>query len=120
MNTGMQDVFNLSWKLALASRGLSMPEPLLSTYSEERSPVAKRVLEATGRVTEMAVLRGGVKQSIRNALACWVLGFSPVKHKMADALTELSVGYSGSSLNEKSRQAPSALAGRSRTRSRHR
>ena len=106
MNTGMQDVFNLAWKLALVSRGLSASEPLLSSYSEERSPVAKRVLEATGRATAMAVLRGGVKQSIRDTVAHWFLGLPPVKHAVATALTELSVGYSASWLNEKSTEAP--------------
>ena len=33
MNTGMQDAFNLAWKLALVCRGLANPEPLLSSYS---------------------------------------------------------------------------------------
>jgi len=106
MNTGMQDVFNLCWKLALASRGLCSAEPLLSSYSVERSAVAKLVLEATGRATAMAVLQGGVKQAIRNHVASWLLGMAPVRHVMADALTELSIGYSESPLNETSIHAP--------------
>jgi 2-polyprenyl-6-methoxyphenol hydroxylase-like FAD-dependent oxidoreductase len=48
MNTGMHDAFNLAWKLALVSRGLCAAEPLLTSYSSERSAVAKLVLEATG------------------------------------------------------------------------
>jgi 2-polyprenyl-6-methoxyphenol hydroxylase-like FAD-dependent oxidoreductase len=48
MNTGMQDACNLAWKLALVSRGICAPEPLLSSYSTERSAIAKLVLEATG------------------------------------------------------------------------
>lgn len=106
MNMGMQDVFNLSWKLALVSRGLCAPEPLLSSYSEERSAVAKLVLEATGKATAIAVLQGGVRQTIRNHVASWLLGMAPIRHAMADALTELSVGYSSSPLNETSTQAP--------------
>ena len=58
MNTGMQDAFNLAWKLALASRGLCAAEPLLASYSLERSAVAKMVLEQTGRTTTMALMRG--------------------------------------------------------------
>ncbi|WP_328830513.1 FAD-dependent monooxygenase [Streptomyces sp. NBC_00252] len=39
MNTGIQDAYNLGWKLALATAGLAGPG-LLDTYEEERLPVA--------------------------------------------------------------------------------
>jgi 2-polyprenyl-6-methoxyphenol hydroxylase-like FAD-dependent oxidoreductase len=99
MNTGMQDAFNLTWKLALVARGLCQPEPLLSSYSAERSPVAKLLLEFTGKATEASLLRGGIKQSIRNHVASLVLGFSPVTHTMSNVLSEITVGYSDSPLN---------------------
>ncbi len=99
MNTGMHDACNLAWKLALVARGLCRPEPLLSSYSTERSAIAKLVLEATGKATAMAVLRGGGKQSIRNHVASLVLGFAPVKHTVANVLSEIAVGYSTSPLN---------------------
>jgi 2-polyprenyl-6-methoxyphenol hydroxylase-like FAD-dependent oxidoreductase len=54
MNTGMQDAFNLAWKLSLATRGLCAAGPLLASYSPERSAVAKMVLEQTGRTTAIA------------------------------------------------------------------
>ena len=44
MNTGMQDAFNLAWKLALVERGQAQAEALLATYSLERSKVAEQVL----------------------------------------------------------------------------
>jgi 2-polyprenyl-6-methoxyphenol hydroxylase-like FAD-dependent oxidoreductase len=99
MNTGMQDAFNLTWKLALVARGICPPEPLLSSYSAERSPIAKLLLEFTGKATQAAVLKGGVKQYIRNHVASLVLGFSPVTHTMANLLSEISIGYSDSPLN---------------------
>jgi 2-polyprenyl-6-methoxyphenol hydroxylase-like FAD-dependent oxidoreductase len=99
MNTGMQDACNLAWKLALVSRGICAPEPLLSSYSAERSAIAKLVLEATGRATTMAVMKGGIKQSIRNHIASLVLGFAPVTRTMANVLSEMMVGYSDSPLN---------------------
>ena len=40
MNTGMQDAFNLAWKLAAVAHGLSR-EVLLESYSVERSEVLK-------------------------------------------------------------------------------
>jgi 2-polyprenyl-6-methoxyphenol hydroxylase-like FAD-dependent oxidoreductase len=105
MNTGMQDACNLAWKLALVSRGLCQPEPLLGSYSAERSSIAKLVLEATGKATSMAVLRGGIKQSIRDHVASLVLGFAPVKHVMANVLSEVAVGYSNSPLNAPTKHA---------------
>ncbi len=43
-NTCIQDSFNLAWKLALVMRGKAGPG-LLETYSEERQPIGKRVVE---------------------------------------------------------------------------
>ncbi len=99
MNTGMQDAFNLAWKLSLVSRGICAPEPLLESYSTERSAVAKLVLEATGRATNFAVLKGEGKQWLRNHIAEVVLGLAPVRHMAANLLSEISVGYSDSPLN---------------------
>jgi 2-polyprenyl-6-methoxyphenol hydroxylase-like FAD-dependent oxidoreductase len=101
MNTGMQDAVNLAWKLALVSRGIAAPE-LVSSYSAERSAIAKLVLEATGKATSMAMLKGGIKQSIRNHIASLVFGFAPAQHMMANVLSELSVGYPESPLNAQS------------------
>ncbi|MBV9248835.1 MAG: FAD-dependent monooxygenase, partial [Acetobacteraceae bacterium] len=99
MNTGMHDAFNLAWKLALVSRGLCAAEPLLGSYSAERSAVAKLVLEATGRATTMAVLKGEAKQWMRNHIAAVLLGLAPVRHTMANLLSEIAVGYPQSPLN---------------------
>ena len=44
LNTGLQDVQNLAWKLALVTGGLSSDE-LLDTYEAERRPVATDIME---------------------------------------------------------------------------
>lgn len=105
MNTGMQDAFNLSWKLALVSRGICPSEPLLSSYSIERSHIAKLLLEFTGKATAASIMQGSVKQYIRNHVASLVLGFSPVTHTMANVLSEITVGYSDSPLNAQTQHA---------------
>ncbi len=46
MNTGIQDAWNLAWKLALVLQG-HCPSTLLDTYEAERRPVAAQVLERT-------------------------------------------------------------------------
>lgn len=50
MNTGLQDAFNLGWKLALAWHGVGGPA-LLDSYEAERRPVALRIV-ATGDAFE--------------------------------------------------------------------
>ncbi|HST82688.1 MAG TPA: FAD-dependent monooxygenase [Kineosporiaceae bacterium] len=46
LNLGLQDAFNLGWKLAATIRGTA-PSGLLDTYHDERHPVAARVLANT-------------------------------------------------------------------------
>lgn len=47
-NTSVQDSYNLAWKLAAVLRGEADPR-LLESYSEERAPVAKRIVTRANR-----------------------------------------------------------------------
>jgi hypothetical protein len=97
MNTGMQDVFNLGWKLALALRGRG-GEALLDSYHGERHPNAMTLLRATERATRAMIGQGFVASVVR-AAAMTVLGnFDFVRDKVALGLSELPVGYRGSPL----------------------
>ena len=89
MNTGMQDAINLAWKLALVIKGGNAQEPLLGSYSTERSAVAKLVLEATGKATSVAVLKGGVKQAIRNHIFSLVSDYMPCRRKFQSSCLSL-------------------------------
>ena len=51
MNTGIQDSFNLGWKLAHVVKGISPPS-LLETYTEERIPVVAEMLNLTTKILE--------------------------------------------------------------------
>ncbi|MBD2871932.1 FAD-dependent monooxygenase [Paenibacillus sp. IB182493] len=55
MNTGIQDAFNLAWKLALVSAGRA-PETLLDSYEAEREPVGKALVQGAERFTRIALL----------------------------------------------------------------
>ncbi|MER7702621.1 FAD-dependent monooxygenase [Kitasatospora sp. NPDC097605] len=61
MNTGIQDAWNLAWKLGYVLRGLAGPA-LLDTYQEERLPIAAWTLDVTSAgmaaVTEGSVTPG--------------------------------------------------------------
>jgi hypothetical protein len=49
MNTGLQDAYNLAWKLALVIQGKAKTL-LLDTYSSERAGIAKNVIRSTDKV----------------------------------------------------------------------
>jgi hypothetical protein len=55
MNTGMQDAFNLGWKLALVATGAA-PETLLDSYEPERRPLAQAIADS-GDEAEARVLQ---------------------------------------------------------------
>jgi 2-polyprenyl-6-methoxyphenol hydroxylase-like FAD-dependent oxidoreductase len=101
MNTGIQDACNLAWKLALVHRGLCKPEPLLDSYSAERSPIAEQVLKSTGQLTAIGTMHNEALLAIRNTAAKLILGFTSVKRALAGQLTELAVAYPESPLNTK-------------------
>src|SRR5262249_35312065 len=51
MNTGIQDAYNLAWKLALVLQGAA-PETLLDSYEAERRPVGADVVARTRAASE--------------------------------------------------------------------
>jgi len=56
MNTGMQDAFNLGWKLKLLTSGRGDIESIAESYFEERHPVAKMVVEQTSRLLHFGLM----------------------------------------------------------------
>lgn len=63
-NTCVQDAFNLAWKLSYVVSGYASPE-LLSSYSEERQPVARAIVERANQSrSEFAKLRGLFEQIV--------------------------------------------------------
>ncbi|KAG0702988.1 FAD binding domain-containing protein [Suillus ampliporus] len=57
LNSGVQDAFNLGWKLALVEKGLA-DESLLETYSTERLPVISEMLAMTTSFLKQSVTTG--------------------------------------------------------------
>jgi 2-polyprenyl-6-methoxyphenol hydroxylase-like FAD-dependent oxidoreductase len=98
MNTGMQDAFNLAWKLALVCHGAA-GEGLLESYSAERSPVAAEVISSAGKMTRAAMLKNEIAQALRNFVVHHVTGLHAIQHVAGETLSELAVGYPESPLN---------------------
>jgi 2-polyprenyl-6-methoxyphenol hydroxylase-like FAD-dependent oxidoreductase len=95
MNTGIQDVINLGWKLALVHRGKAA-ESLLDSYFAERAPIARGVLTLTNRIMALTTIRNPVMQRIRNLALPMVTGWDFVQHTLVDELTELGLNYRSS------------------------
>ena len=79
MNTGVQDSFNLGWKLALVIKGVSSPS-LLESFNEERVPVVTQMLNITSDL---------LKKTVSNEQSGWNRS-GPVK--------QLGVNYRWSSI----------------------
>lgn len=107
MNTGMQDAFNLAWKLALVAKGLGTEE-LLDSFSVERSHVGDQVLKNADRLTAIGTTHNPAFRAIRDMVGHLILGLSPVQHKLADTMTEVSIGYPESPINS---PMPSGIGG---------
>jgi 2-polyprenyl-6-methoxyphenol hydroxylase-like FAD-dependent oxidoreductase len=99
MNTGMQDAFNLGWKLAAAVRGTAAPE-LLDSYHAERHPVAARVIEQTTRLTEIMTLHHEAERVLRDHLIHLAAGLAPLRREMAKQTEETDISYRGSPIVE--------------------
>jgi 2-polyprenyl-6-methoxyphenol hydroxylase-like FAD-dependent oxidoreductase len=99
MNIGIQDAFNLAWKLALVHRGLAKDE-LLDSYDAERRPVGKTVVETTDAGTQRALrvmkLRNPIAVGLRNQLIKFVTASHLVTDRAFEAIAGLKTGYAGS------------------------
>ena len=57
MNVGMQDAFNLGWKLAMVERGYARRK-LLDTYTPERKPIGAQVIAGTHAMHDIIMAHG--------------------------------------------------------------
>lgn len=93
MNTGIQDAFNLAWKLALVVNGQAAPQ-LLHSYEAEREQVGEALLRGTGRATRLVLTHHPLLVALRNRLAPLYFSAAPgALHRLAEALSEISIAY---------------------------
>ncbi|MFH9003712.1 rifampin monooxygenase [Streptomyces afghaniensis] len=90
LNLGIQDAFNLGWKLAAEVRGWA-PEGLLDSYHDERRPVAAAVLDNTRAQTEL-LSSGPGPQAVRR-LVEELMDFEEVNRYLIEKVTAISVRY---------------------------
>ncbi|OZI66939.1 FAD-dependent monooxygenase [Bordetella genomosp. 11] len=105
MNTGMQDAFNLAWKLAMVWHGQAAGT-LLDSYSPERSAIGDQVLRNAGNMTRIALLRNPILRELRNLAAGTLSRIPALRQRIVDQLTELDLHYrEGGSLTQSPRGA---------------
>jgi 2-polyprenyl-6-methoxyphenol hydroxylase-like FAD-dependent oxidoreductase len=98
MNTGIQDAYNLAWKLALVLQGKA-GEALLNTYEEERKPVARQVVGTTGPFTELLTSQNPLMRFLLEHLVFPLLHTDLVQARLAKGASGLNVNYRTSSLS---------------------
>jgi 2-polyprenyl-6-methoxyphenol hydroxylase-like FAD-dependent oxidoreductase len=102
MNTGIQDAYNLAWKLALVAGGAAR-EDLLDSYDPERRPVAAATLAGTDLATKVVTLHNPIAREVRNRLGALLAGLEVVQRRMLAEASETAVGYRNSPIVDEHR-----------------
>jgi 2-polyprenyl-6-methoxyphenol hydroxylase-like FAD-dependent oxidoreductase len=90
LNLGIQDAFNLGWKLAAEIDGWA-PEGLLDSYHTERHPVAASVLNNTRAQSELLSPEPGPQAVLR--LISELMDFEEVNRYLIEKITAIGVRY---------------------------
>ena len=98
MNTGIQDMINLAWKLALVIKGKATHQ-LLDTYSDERVPVIRNVLTKTEGLTSAIGSENPIFRSVFDHIAPWIASTEFVQENSTERMSQLSFHYRESRLS---------------------
>ena len=102
MNTGLQDAYNLAWKMAWALKGIA-GENLLDTYHEERHKIATILVQTTDRlfsvVNDPGLLARVFKFYLLPFFAPILMGMNAFKTKLFKLASQIAVKYPHSSLS---------------------
>jgi len=92
MNCGLQDAFNLAWKLALVHGGAADPK-LLDSYEAERRPVATMITRSGDAAERSQTLTDPAERDSRDAAIRATLADVDARHHEAVAEAELNADY---------------------------
>jgi hypothetical protein len=103
MNTGIQDGYNLAWKLGAVIRG-SASEKLLDTYNGERLANAKLLLKTTDQFFNFGASDDWFVAFFRTHIFPYVAGFAfsldIVKKALFPLVSQIGINYRDSRLSE--------------------
>jgi len=103
LNSGIDDAFNLGWKLAFVIRGWAS-ERLLDTYSDERVFAAKENLRYATKSTEFMAPPSHAFEVMRNAVLSLAVEHEWVR-PLLDPRQTTAIGFPDSPLNWPSQQS---------------
>jgi len=96
MNTGLQDAYNLAWKMAWALKGIAGSK-LLDSYNEERHAIAKKLVETTDRLFSIVNDPGWWARLVRfhlvPLLAPILMHMNGFKRKIFKLASQIAVKY---------------------------
>jgi 2-polyprenyl-6-methoxyphenol hydroxylase-like FAD-dependent oxidoreductase len=102
MNLGIQDAYNLAWKLALVVRGRA-PTSLLDSYEPERRPHACAVLEESDKNQRRAAIKSRFGQALRNNVLEVLTRFPSLTRRIGEMNSQIGVHYRASPIVAESR-----------------
>ncbi len=111
MNTGIQDAYNLAWKLAAVLNG-DADARILDTYNQERLENAKRLLGTTDRMFNLAVGDAWMLHLVRAVfppIAHFVMSLDAVKKRFFPLISQIGISYRDSALSDHDGDAPFAV-----------
>jgi 2-polyprenyl-6-methoxyphenol hydroxylase-like FAD-dependent oxidoreductase len=111
MNTGMQDAFNLGWKLSLAVQqpaGVGDVDRFLDSYHDERHPIAAKVIEFSNVLTKIGTVRGDLATAVRDHAVQLAAALGPVRQAIATQTEEVALAYRHSPIVLRSRHRHAA------------
>jgi len=97
MNTGIQDMINLGWKLAMVMQGHA-PEALLDSYEGDRLPVMRNVLDKTEGMTEIVGSENPLVRSLFNHVAPWIASTALAQASGTTQMSQVALDYRGGPL----------------------
>lgn len=92
MNTGLQDAYNLAWKLALVIQKKSKPS-LLESYHAERYPVVQEVVMQNEEFTKMALLSKDFLKTLQKFSKNLAQHGQAFAKQIGDHITQLDIKY---------------------------
>lgn len=111
MNTGLQDAYNLAWKLALVIKGQADPT-LLDSYAHERRQVARTLLGTTDRAFNLLVSDHRLAGFFRTRIAAKLAAFAMTKERSRKlafrTLSQTGIRYPDSPLSASQPGLPEA------------
>jgi 2-polyprenyl-6-methoxyphenol hydroxylase-like FAD-dependent oxidoreductase len=114
MNTGLQDAYNLAWKLALVVNSKASAK-LLDSFSIERMPVARTLLKSTDRAFNLIISKNILARAFRKHVMPRLLAFlwskENIKTLFFKAISQTGISYRYSKLNLHLSQTKNIKAG---------